>query len=105
MIDREKTIKTLEERIIEVNPWEDQPPLKCDISYPLLVDVLELLKELKDDKVRLDRENQKLVEQMAQQPQIVRCKDCKYKDVGIVCYYSTGGDWFCADGKRRGDSG
>ena len=45
MIDRGKTIKALEERIIEVNPWKDQPPLRCDISYPLLVNVFELLKE------------------------------------------------------------
>ena len=32
-------------------------------------DAIELLKKLKEDNVRLDRENQKLIEQMAQQPQ------------------------------------
>lgn len=96
MIDKEKTIKALEERIIEANPWKDQPPLRCDISYPLLVDVLELLKS---------------------QPQIVRCKDCKYCGSEIrhgikfaKCElkhnWMPQEDWFCADGERReGDSG
>ena len=42
------------------------------------------------------------------QPQIVRCKDCKYyiTDVPARCdreQWTTGGDWFCADGECKED--
>lgn len=39
---------------------------------------------------------------LKEQPQIVRCKDCKHKE---LCEEKIGGkiipDWFCADGERR----
>ena len=43
---------------------------------------------------------------LKEQPQIVRCKDCKYWHDSIKCQmYSegmeTGENWFCADGERR----
>ena len=42
---------------------------------------------------------------LKEQPQIVRCKDCKFWHDSIRCQmYSegmeTGGNWFCADGER-----
>ena len=45
MPDREKVIKELDKLVDEVNPWKESPPLRCDISYPLLCDTLALLKE------------------------------------------------------------
>jgi len=48
MKDREKVIRELDKVADEANPWKDQPPLRCDISYPLLVDALALLKEQKE---------------------------------------------------------
>ena len=45
MADREKVIKELEERLIEANPWKENPPIRCDAPYQLLCDALELLKE------------------------------------------------------------
>ena len=41
---REKVIAELERVADEANPWEESPPLRCDISYPLLIDALTLLK-------------------------------------------------------------
>lgn len=43
---------------------------------------------------------------LKEQPEIVRCKDCKYWHDSINCpLYSEGmltdGNWFCADGERR----
>ena len=50
---------------------------------------------------------QDALELLKEQPQIVRCKDCKhwYKDECSHLCGLTGdlrnADWFCADGKRR----
>ena len=41
---REKVIAELERVADEANPWKESPPLRCDISYPLLIDALTLLK-------------------------------------------------------------
>lgn len=60
----------------------------------------------KDKRINdLERKVEELEERVAimseGKPDVIRCKDCKHKDVGIVCHYSTGGDWFCADGERN----
>lgn len=41
---RAKVIAELERVADEANPWKESPPLRCDISYPLLIDALTLLK-------------------------------------------------------------
>lgn len=41
---RAKVIAELERVADEANPWKKSPPLRCDISYPLLKDALALLK-------------------------------------------------------------
>ena len=47
---------------------------------------------------------------MEEQPQVVRCRDCKWYQAGYqgiignyVCVLDHGGtpDWFCADGKQK----
>lgn len=88
MIDREKVVKAYEDF---VNGYE----CFCtsdDYEYETHKAVLAMLKE---------------------QPQIVRCKDCKYRREipvlgNIICVDNSvhSPDWFCADGERReGDSG
>ena len=42
------------------------------------------------------------------QPEIVLCKDCKYRNDTINCQLASEGmyqkdEWFCADGERRKD--
>ena len=39
-----KVIAELERVADEANPWKESPPLRCDISYPLLIDAITLLK-------------------------------------------------------------
>lgn len=41
---RAKVIAEIERVADEANPWKESPPLRCDISYPLLIDALALLK-------------------------------------------------------------
>ena len=41
---------------------------------------------------------------LKEQPQIVRCKDCKWNNGYTGCdkyLLPHGGDWFCADGEKR----
>ena len=79
----------------------------CFEDY-LMRDALALLKE-QEERIEIQKENfATMVAQIAVQPQIVRCRDCKYGNVtfnGIVLC-SKGGmrkpDWFCADGERKG---
>lgn len=45
-------------------------------------------------------------EKEANMVEVVRCKDCKYRDDAIRCQLDSEGlktpdDWFCADGERR----
>ena len=40
------------------------------------------------------------------QPEIVRCKDCRYyhgknEECGARSFYPPSGDWFCADGEKK----
>ena len=49
----------------------------------------------------------KILVLLQEQPEIVRCKDCKHgAQVGMLPLITCGGvdhglDWFCADGRRR----
>lgn len=48
---------------------------------------------------------ERYLELMSAQPEIVRCKDCKYNDDG-ECIIKAGWfpvkpNWFCADGERK----
>lgn len=65
-------------------PDKNGGPIGC--MEDLLSEALELLKKLKEDNVRLDRENQKLIEQMAQQPQ----DDANDDDDYDPCYECRG---------------
>ena len=94
-------------------------PMDC--RNPLMNDALELLKEqqiisdcLTDQCERVRR----LRKELSEQPQIVRCKDCRYAEptknmrgenryacinrmTGIDQDFTHKPDWFCADGERK----
>ena len=83
----------------------------------VLDDAIALLKEDKEEIERL-KENihsfadmfhvlsEKTEKLMAEQLQIVRCKNCKHYHKGFNCDLLQkpilkGDDWFCADGERK----
>lgn len=84
-MDREKVVSTFE-KIISVCKEDG-----CDFVDLTFEDAEQILAMLKN------------------QPQIVRCKDCKHweQSNGHCPFNSifTNAEWFCADGERRGDSG
>jgi len=51
---RAKVIAELERVADEANPWKESPPLRCDISYPLLIDALTLLKAREPRVLRVE---------------------------------------------------
>lgn len=102
MQDREKVISEFERCIDSFSPTDTS-----DEHFKYVCErALKLLKEHDGLAKAVDQEhrvNEYLNKQLADRPEIVRCKDCKR-------YYANGGtcdqvlaDWFCADGKRRGD--
>ena len=92
------------------------------VRKDIIADVLALLKEQEAEIDEISDEYLDLGKEMAKQPEIVRCKDCRWWDkregshygycqacqhgyssghweIGI--YRSYRGDFFCADGERR----
>ena len=92
MTGMEKVVKGLETHTDLYVSCKDCPYMKQEdvdryCEYLLMKDVLKVLKE---------------------QPEIVRCKYCKWFSEKGFCKHPDGGagnirpaDWFCADGKRR----
>lgn len=101
MIDRAKVIKALERCLIcdisvVATPEAQKAYLECEYTIGrycgrknVLRDALSLLKE---------------------QPEIVRCKDCKWAEVSdnehtwcdhVDHEFCHNNDWFCADGEAR----
>lgn len=118
-MDREKVIKGLEacRKTDCINcPYSASETEVCLINY-LLTDALALLKEQEAEIDEISDEYLDLGKEMAKQPEIVRCKDCKYgyhlvdtKKGEIIKYRIAclkrseliqNQDWFCADGERR----
>ena len=96
MPDREKVFDALRNCITEPKckdcPWETCEEFHQSKTIPLdlCLDILKLLKE---------------------QEAVVRCKDCKIGEVSELPYgeyyclkygYYHNGDWFCADGVKKG---
>lgn len=135
MADIEKVIKGLECCIREFDDIDDNPCFKCPYSCQcqegyisaIKEDALELLKEqdtlLKEYRNTIKDGYEALTNAtkiIKSEPQIVRCKDCRYATrhccdsvFGNPLYdckhvsqigrevKAQPGDWFCADGERR----
>lgn len=128
--DREKIFDAFRNCITEPKcrdcPWEQCEQFnqkKVSIPVTLALDVLNLLKEQEEHSHELQqiindgfeamkvatKRIKELEALMKEQPDVVRCKDCKYGEpwgVLIGCGKSKGfgithnPDWFCADGER-----
>ena len=130
MPDIEKVIKGIESCIGHCNfnecPYfvDSCKEVGCN-GNEVLKDALELLKEQEDigkeleTAIELIHKKNKRIEKLNavlnEQPQIVRCGECKHKyyelsDGRIVCTHidkegndEHGADWFCADGVKKDD--
>ena len=81
MIDREKTALGIREMLMR-DTWRDIDANRSRYQH-ILNDALDLLKS---------------------QPDVVRCKDCKFRNSGCLQLekdHYPDDDWFCADGKRK----
>ena len=118
MPDMEKVVKGLEacRKTDCINcPYSALETEVCLVKY-LLTDALELLKEQEAEIDEISDEYLDLGKEMAKQPEVVRCKDCKYgyhlldTKKGVIIKYCIAclkhpelmqsPDWFCADGER-----
>ena len=112
MPDREKVVGHLNdcmEASRRDNTW-------VFVRKDIIADVLALLKEQEAEIDEVSDEYIDLGKEMAKQPKIVRCKDCKYgyhlldTKKGVIIKYRIAclkhpelmqsPDWFCADGER-----
>ena len=103
-------------------PYFGTSTSKASCEYQLKADAIALLKEQEEEIKRLKNElhgfgdlfgklSEKTEKTIAEQPKIVRCKNCKYYPNGegtttwTPCKeIITPPYWFCADGKpREGD--
>jgi len=72
----------------------------------LHLDALALMKEQQNQIWEMQDRAEYLEDKLKEQPQIVRCKDCKHHkkdtcsaDAGMA--FPPPDDWFCADGERK----
>ena len=77
-----------------------------DCRKPMMRDALALLKEQQNQIWEMQDRTEYLEDKLKEQPQIVRCNNCK-KRYTVLCIQEEAGninnqdDWFCADGVRR----
>ena len=112
MIDREKVIKGLEHCIAEGKDCRGciyyEQMINEKESCACRADALALLKEQQKNiqywSDKYDEMGRLYMKIRDEQPQIVRCKDCKYhdedKDINFCDCGNRQDDWFCADGER-----
>ena len=117
MPNREKVIKGLENCTTGFECPPECPYLDyCnDLTKPMFVelakDALNLLK-YQQEQIKLLHIANDVVADYLTQPQIVRCKDCKYHATDMVCGHPSewgnnetrnhcDPEWFCADGVAK----
>jgi len=95
MISREQVIKGLECLAQRQEPTAN-PCKEC--GYINRPNFAVCVKDIASDALELLKE----------QPEVVRCKDCKHFEpdgIYTMCYRHNGlsqnADWYCADGERR----
>ena len=86
---------------------EDYLLCKCGVNVNVIDRAIELLKEKDRIISALQSDLNETLEVVAEQSNVVRCKDCIYKPhCAYQIHAQTIGkenDWFCADGVRRDD--
>ena len=112
MMDMEKVIEGLERAKKVIEDWI---PIFEQRNSPFTIDcAIELLKQQKEDLDDLMKllKFPDLWEKYKNQPEIVRCKECKrgarLERTGMMPMVTCKGedhdlDWFCADGERKDD--
>ena len=123
-MDRKKVIKAIECCVVnhtrcfddndKLCPYFSTKVYMCEIE--LLKDALALLKDQREQLKTMRIANDVIADYLVQ-PQIVRCKDCKYWHQSLIsgqekfgdCGQANGitlksSDWFCADGERRSNT-
>jgi hypothetical protein len=109
-IDKTYLLKELTRTIDE----SDSTAAFCLCQRWILKDALAVLKEQESVLEALKSDLDETLSVLGEQPEIVRCKDCKnvvaYDDNEVICTHidSNGNDkhsidWFCADGERKND--
>ena len=113
MIDRGKVIKALEICFTPTAKCKDCPYDELgavpNCTNALGKDALALLKEQTNAYDYLQKQFFEVQDKLIEQQQIVRCKDCKFKEKSFVIDRQwwcnrlekhCEDDWFCADGER-----
>lgn len=99
-MDREKVIRAFEQYVynfVELTTTDEY-------NHQILEQVLVLLKE-QEKQIENQIHNFEFLAER-QQPQIVRCKDCRHhgRDIcsaGAGMAFPPPDDWYCADGERK----
>ena len=116
MPDMERVEKALNICNSVEHPCNECPYLTVrNCSLQMVSDVRALMKEQQEQIDKLLEESasnaemaEGMKELLKEQPQIVRCKDCKYWSESYSVWFcpyhfNAHEDWFCADGERRTD--
>ena len=113
MDDRDKTY--LLKELTKTIDGSDSTAAFCLCQRWILKDALVMLKEQESVIEALKSDLDETLKVLGEQPEIVRCKDCKHRGNSEKCVLSAiseekdfplfmldnRGDWFCADGERR----
>ena len=98
-MDRITAIAICEALLYELQPFDEQPKEAFQMALDALCEQEELGKELTNAVELIHKKNNRIDELLKEQPQIVRCKDCKHWNERVRCRKDK--DWFCADGVQR----
>ena len=113
MIDRDRAylLKEAQRTLSE----SDTTAAFCLCQRWILKDTIALLKEQESVIEALKSDLDETLAVLGEQPEIVRCKDCKHRGNSEKCVLSAiseekdfplfmldnRGEWFCADGERK----
>ena len=114
-MDRITAIAICEALLYELQPFDEQPKEAFQMALDALREQEELGKELTNAVELIHKKNNRINELLKDKPEIVRCKDCKWRGNEKKCivafvadkqdfpyfFYDNHGEWFCADGVKK----
>ena len=109
MIDLEKVIHGLEIQLDDLQKYadNDQP---LTLTQERAQEIISMLKEQESVIEALKSDLDETLKVLGEQPDIVRCKDCKYWRTNTefcMCWsvanaaHHTNPNWFCTNGERK----